>query len=69
MKQIINKFRYGMMAGAIALTIPLAANSAPCSFQDIDYAGFKQPDVLTMQNEIMSMRCYEPKLMLEFMRC
>ncbi len=56
MKQIINKFRYGMMAGAIALTIPLAASSAPCNCQDVDHVGLKQPEVLSMHNEMMSMR-------------
>jgi protein CpxP len=56
MKQIINKFRYGMMAGAIALTIPLAASSAPCNCQDVDHANLKQPEVLSMHNEMISMR-------------
>jgi Spy/CpxP family protein refolding chaperone len=56
MKQIINKFRYGIMAGAIALTIPLAASSAPCNCQDVDHPDLKQPEVLSMHNEMMSMR-------------
>ncbi len=62
MKQIINKFRYGMTAGAIALTIPLAASSAPCNCQDVDHAGLKQPEVLSMHNEVMSMRQGMPPL-------
>ena len=56
MKKVINKFRYGMMAGAIALIIPLAASSAPCNCQSVDHAGLKQPEVLSMHYEIMSMR-------------
>jgi periplasmic protein CpxP/Spy len=53
MKQIINKFRYGMMAGAIALTIPLAASSAPCNCQDVDHVGLKQPEVLSMRQGML----------------
>lgn len=56
MKQIINKFRYGMMVGTIALAIPLAANSAPCNCQNVDHANLKQPEVQSMHNEMMSMR-------------
>lgn len=58
-----------MMAGAIALTIPLAANSAPCSFQDVDHVSLMQAEVLSMHNVMMSMQCYEPKLQPEFVRC
>lgn len=54
MKQTINKFRYGMMAGAIALTIPLVASSAPCDYQGVDHAGLKQPEVLSMRQGILS---------------
>ncbi len=38
------------------MTFPLAANSAPCNCQNVDHADLKQPEVLSMHNEMMSMR-------------
>lgn len=49
MKQIINKFHCGIMAGAIALVLPLVADSASWDCQD-DRADLRQPGTLAMQN-------------------
>jgi Spy/CpxP family protein refolding chaperone len=52
MKQITNKFRCGLMAGAIALALPLIANSASWDCKD-DHAGLRQPGARAMQNEMI----------------
>jgi len=49
MKQITNKFRCSLMAGAIALALPLVADSASWDCQD-DSASLRQPGALAMQN-------------------
>ncbi|MFA6013473.1 MAG: Spy/CpxP family protein refolding chaperone [Gallionellaceae bacterium] len=49
MKKIVNKFRYGLMAGAIVLVLPLAANSAPWNCPS-EHNSLRQPGVLAMQN-------------------
>ena len=59
MKPIANKFRYGLMirAIALALALPLAANSAPCDCQgQDDHASSTPPEFLTMHNEMMLMQ-------------
>jgi len=65
MKQIINKFHYGIMAGAIALVLPLVAGSASWDCQD-DRADLRQPGTLAMQNMqnemVMHMRQGMPPL-------
>lgn len=49
MKNIVTKFRYGLMAGAIVLVLPLAANSAPWNCPN-EHNGLRQPGALAMQN-------------------
>lgn len=52
MKKIANKFRHGLMIGAIALALPLAANSAPCDWQD-EHASPKSLEAIAMHNDMM----------------
>lgn len=52
MKKIANKFRYGLMAGAIALTLPIASHASPCDCQD-ERASSKRPGAIAMHNEMM----------------
>ncbi|MFA6972976.1 MAG: Spy/CpxP family protein refolding chaperone [Gallionella sp.] len=51
MKKIANKFRYGLMAGAIALTLPIASHASPCDCQD-EHASSKLPGAIAMHNEM-----------------
>ncbi len=52
MKKIANKFRCGLMIGAITLVLPLVANSAACDCQ-VEHASSKLPGAITIHNEIM----------------
>jgi len=52
MQQITNKFLYGFMAGAMALALPFAADSASLDCVD-RHGGSKQPETLAMHNEMM----------------
>ncbi|MFZ2301652.1 MAG: Spy/CpxP family protein refolding chaperone [Gallionella sp.] len=52
MKKIANKFRHGLMIGAIALVLPLAASSAPCDWQD-EHASSKSLEAIAMHNDMM----------------
>ncbi len=52
MKRIANKFRYGLMIGAVVLALPLAVNSAPCDCHD-EHANSKLPRAIAMHNEMM----------------
>jgi Spy/CpxP family protein refolding chaperone len=52
MQNITNKFRYGLMIGAIALAFPLAVRSAPWDCQN-GHADSRQSAVLDMHDEMM----------------
>ena len=51
MKKFTNKFRYGLMAGAIALTLPIASHASPCDYQD-EHASSKLPGAIATHHEM-----------------